>query len=66
MLDLRKTLNLRRTLDIYKVLDIRRILPLLDNYNGIYRASKAREDKAGRPILNAEEITVSLNTSVKA
>ena len=51
--------------DIRKVLNIRKILPLLDDCNRIHWVGKAREDKAGRPILDAEEVTVSLNTNAK-
>ena len=52
--------------DICRTLNICKTLPLLDDCNGIYGVSKAREDKAGRPVLDAEEITVLLSMSVKA
>ena len=55
-----------RTLDIRKTPDLRKILLLLDDRNGTYEVSKAREDKAGGPVLDAEEVTVSPSTSVKA
>jgi hypothetical protein len=32
---------------------------------GVSRASKVREDKAGRPVLDAEEVTVLLSTNAK-
>jgi hypothetical protein len=38
----------------------------LDGRNGTNGASEAREDKAGRPVLDAEEVTVSPSTNVKA
>ena len=65
-LDLRKVLNIRRILDIRKVPNIRKILLPLDGRNGTHGVSKAREDKAGRPVLDAEEVTISPSTSVKA
>ena len=70
--DLHKTVNLRQILDIRripnirKIPDIRKILPPLDDHSGTYGVSKAREDKAGRPVLDAEEVTVLPSTSVKA
>jgi len=65
-LDLRKTVNIRKILNIRKAPDIRKILLPLDGRNGTYGVSKAREDKACRPVLDAEEVTVSLSTNVKA
>jgi hypothetical protein len=65
-LDLRKTFDIRKTLDIRKALDIRKILLLLDDRNGTYGVSEAREDKASRPVLDAEDVTVLLSTNVKA
>ena len=64
--DIRKTLDLRRTLNIRKVLDIRKVLLLLDDRSRTYEVSKVREDKACRPVLDAEEVTVSPSTNVKA
>jgi hypothetical protein len=60
-----KTFNLRKTLNIRGVLNIRKILLPLDGRNGTYGVSKVREDKASRPVLDAEEVTVSLSTNVK-
>ena len=57
--DICKTLNLRRTLDIRKIL-----LPL-DGLSGTYGVSKVREDKACRPVLDAEEVTVLLSMNAK-
>jgi len=51
--------NIRRTPDIRKIL-----LPL-DGRNRIYGVSKAREDKASRPVLDAEEVTILLSTNTK-
>ena len=59
VLDVRKTPNLR------KVLNIRKILLPLDGLSGTYRVSKVREDKAYRPVLDAEEVTVLLSTNTK-
>jgi hypothetical protein len=70
-LNLRKILNIRKTPDLRKVLDLRKALYLrkillpLDNRNGTHRVSEAREDKASRPILDAEEVTVSPSTNTK-
>ena len=64
-INLRKALNIRKTLNLRKVLNIRKILPLLDDRNGIYRVSEARENKAGRPVLDAEEVTVSPSINAK-
>jgi len=67
-----KTINLYRicdlykTLNIYKVPNIREILLPLDGRNGTHRVSKVYKDKASRPILDAEEVTILLNISVKA
>ena len=66
ILNLHKALNLRRTFDIRRTLNIRRILLPLDDRSGTHGVSKVRKDKAGRPVLDAEEVTVSLSTSVKA
>ena len=70
--DIRRTVNLRRTPDIRKTVDLRRTLDIrkillpLNGRNGTRRVSKAREDKANRPVLDAEEVTVSPSTNVKA
>ena len=65
-LDLRKTLNIRRTFDICKTPDVRKILLLLDDRSRTHEVSKEREDKAGGPVLDAEEVTVSPSTNAKA
>jgi hypothetical protein len=56
----------RKTFDLHKILNIRKILLPLDGRNGTHRVSKVREDKASRPALDVEEVTVSPSTSVKA
>ena len=63
--DLRKTIDLRKTLDIRKVPNIREILLPLNGRNGTYRVSEAREDQAGGPILDVEEVTVLLSLNAK-
>ena len=64
-LNLRITLDIRITLNIRKVLDIRKILLPLDSRNRTYGVSEARENKACRPVLDAEEVTVSPSTNAK-
>jgi hypothetical protein len=56
----------RTALDLRKALNIRKILLLLDDRNGTYRVSEAREDKASRPVLDAEDVTVLPSTNIKA
>jgi hypothetical protein len=63
--NLRRTPDLRRTLDLYKALDIRKILLPLDGRSRTRRVSKVREDKAYRPVLDAEEATVLLSMNAK-
>ena len=63
--DIRRTPDLRRTLDIRKALDIRKVLLPLDGCSGTYEVSKVREDKACRPVLDAEEVTVLPSTNAK-
>jgi hypothetical protein len=63
--DLRKTSDIRKVLDLRKALDIRKILLLLDDRNGTHGVSEVREDKAYRPVLDAEEVTVLPSTNVK-
>ena len=58
--------NIRKTPDLYKVLNIRKILLPLDGRSGTHGVSKVREDKASGPVLDAEEVTVSPSTNVKA
>jgi hypothetical protein len=65
VLDLYKALNIHKVLDLRKALDIRKILLPLDDRNGTHRVSKVRKDKAGGPVLDAEEVTVSLSTNAK-
>ena len=55
----------RKILDIRKTPDIRKILLPLDGLSGTHRVSKAREDRACRPVLDAEEVTVLLSTNAK-
>ena len=55
----RIALNIRKTFNIYKIL-----LPL-DGRSWIYRVSKVYEDKACRPVLDAEEVTILLNLNTK-
>ena len=57
--------NIRKTPDLYKVLNIRKILLPLDGRSRTYKVSKARENKASRPVLDAEEVTVLLSTNAK-
>ena len=64
--DLRKILNLRKALNLCKALNIRKILLLLNDRSGMYRVSKVCKDKAGRPVLDAEEVTILLSTNAKA
>ena len=64
--DLCKILNLCKALDLYKALDIRKILLLLNGRSGTRGVSKVRKDKAGRPVLDVEEVTVLLSTNAKA
>ena len=54
--DIRRTPDLRMTLNIRKVLDIRKILLPLDGRNGTHGVGRAREDKAGRPVLDRKSV----------
>ena len=63
--DIRRTPDLRRTLNIRKVLDIRKILLHLDDRSGTHGVSKVREDKACRPVLDVEEVTVLPSMNAK-
>ena len=71
-IDLYKAFNICKALNIYKALNIRKalniykILLLLDGYSGTYRVSKVYEDKAGRPVLDAEEVITLLSINAKA
>ena len=57
--------DIHRTPDLRKTSDIRTILLLLDDRSRTYEVSKVREDKAYRPVLDAEEVTVLLSTNAK-
>jgi len=60
-----KILNLRKALNLCRTPDIRKILLPLDGRNRTYRVSKARKDKADKPVLDAEGVTVSPSTNAK-
>ena len=47
-------------------LDIRKVLLLLDDRSRTYEVSKVREDKACRPVLDAEEVIILLSLNIKA
>jgi len=55
-----KALNIRKALNIHKIL-----LPL-NGCSRTYRVSKACEDKASRPVLDAEEVIILLSINAKA
>jgi hypothetical protein len=57
--------DIRRTLNIRKALNIRKILLLLDDRNGTHGVSEVREDKAYRPVLGTEEVTILPSTNAK-
>jgi len=61
-----KTFDIRMIFNIRKALDIRKILLPLDGRSRMYKVNKVREDKACRPVLDAEEITVSPSMNVEA
>ena len=65
--DPRKALNIRKTFDIRKTLNLHRILLPLDGRNGTHGVSKMTRGlaQACRPVLDAEEVTVSLSTNAK-
>ena len=56
----------RKTFDLRRTLNIRKILLPLDGRNGTYGVSEARENKACRPVLDAEDVTVLLSMNIKA
>ena len=64
--DLYKTINFRQIFNIRRTPNIRKILPPLDNYSGTYGVSKVCKDKANRPVLDIEEVTILLSINVKA
>ena len=55
----------RAGLDLRKTPDVRKILLLLVDHSRTHKVSKEREDKAGRPVLDAEEVTISPSTNAK-
>ena len=61
----RAVLDIRRAPNICRAPDIRKILVPLDSRNGTHGVSKARKDKAGRPVLDVEEVTISPSTNAK-
>jgi hypothetical protein len=60
-----RTLNIYKVLNIYKTLNIYKILLPLDDYNRTHGVSKIRKDKASRPILDTEEVTILLSINAK-
>ena len=63
--DTRTIFNIRKTPDLRRTLDIRKVLLPLDGLSGTYGVSKVREDKAYRPVLDAEKVTVLPSTNAK-
>ena len=61
----RAAFNIYRAFDICKAFNIYKILMPLDSRNRIYGVSKACKNKASRPVLDVEEVTVSLNINTK-
>jgi hypothetical protein len=61
----RIALDLHKTLNIRKVLNIHKILPPLGSCSRTHGVSKVRKDKAYRPVLDTEEVTISLSTNAK-
>ena len=62
---LRKTFNIRMIFNIRKALNVRKILLPLDGCSGTYRVSKVCEDKAYRPILDVEKVTILPSINAK-
>jgi len=60
-----KTINFYKTFNIYKTPIIYKILLFLDSCNEMHGVSKVREDKAGGPVLDIEEVTILLNINAK-
>ena len=58
-------LDFYKTFNLYKAFNICKILLLLNNCNGIYGVSKIYKDKASRPVLDIEEVTISLSINAK-
>ena len=63
--NIRKTPNLYRTLNIRRTLNIYKVLLPLDSLTGTHGVSKVRENKAYRPVLDAEEVTILLSINAK-
>ena len=63
--NIRKAFNLCKAFDLRKALNICKILLLLNGRNRTRGVSKVRKDKAGGPILDAEEVTVLLSLNAK-
>jgi hypothetical protein len=57
--------DIYKTPDLRKALDIRKILLPLEDRNRTHGVSEVREDKACRPVLDAEKVTVLLSTNAK-
>ena len=55
----------RTALDLRRTLNIRKILLPLDGRSRTYKVSKVREDKACRPVLDTEEVTILPSTNAK-
>ena len=64
-LNIRKALNILKAPNICKAPNIYKILLPLDSRNGIYRVSKAREDKASGPVLDIEGVITLLSINAK-
>ena len=62
---LRKTFDIRIIFNIRKALNVRKILLPLDGRSGTYGVSKVCENKAYRPVLDVEEVTVSPSINAK-
>ena len=61
----RTALDLSKALNIHKIPDLCKILLPLVGHSRTYKVSKAREDKAGRPVLDTGEVTISPSTNAK-
>ena len=57
--------DIRRTPDLRMTLNIRKIPLPLDGRSRTHGVSKAREDKACRPVLDVEEVTVLPSMNAK-
>ena len=63
--DLRKALNIYKTLNVRKTFNIYKILLPLNNCNGTHRVGKVYKDKASRPVLDVEKVTILLSINAK-